>query len=369
MCTDIGKTIDGVVLGCNNYEVIDLGVMVSADKILQTAREQNVDIVGLSGLITPSLDEMIHVAREMTRQGFHVPLLIGGATTSRVHTAVKIAQAYKPGVVHVLDASRAVGVVQNLVNPDHRAAFLEKNEAEQQSARETHAGKRRDKATLPLADARARRTPIDWNPADIAVPTHLGVRILDDYPLDDLVNYIDWSPFFMAWELRGKFPDILNDPVVGESAADLYDDARALLDRIVREKLLRARGVYGLFPANAVGDDIQVFADESRSEVLTTFHQLRQQGQKASGEFNKSLADYVAPKDTAWATIWARSRSRRAWAWTSWCATIRSSTTTTRQTLPPRLATGSRKRSPSVCTRSCAVNGVTARTKTFRAKI
>lgn len=295
---DIGKNIVGVVLGCNNFEVIDLGVMTPADKILQTARDENVDVIGLSGLITPSLDEMIHVAREMTREGFNVPLLIGGATTSRVHTAVKIAQAYKPGVVHVLDASRAVGVVQSLINPDHRAAFLEKNEAEQQTARAQHARKGREKAMLTIEEARSRKTRIDWKPEDIARPAFLGTRVLDDYPLHELVPYIDWSPFFLAWELRGKYPDIFSDPVVGERAKELFDDAQALLAKIVKEKRLKARGVYGFFPANAVGDDIEVYADESRTRVRTTFHLLRQQSEKSAGEHNKSLADFVAPKET-----------------------------------------------------------------------
>ncbi len=295
---DIGKNIVGVVLGCNNYEVIDLGVMTPADKILKVAREENVDIIGLSGLITPSLDEMIHVAREMTREGFSVPLLIGGATTSRVHTAVKIAQAYPPGVVHVLDASRAVGVVQTLVNADQRAAFLEKNEAEQQTAREQHARKGREKAMLTIEEARSRRTRIDWKADDIAKPAFVGVRVLDDYPLEELVPYIDWSPFFMAWELRGKYPEIFQDPVVGEKAKEVFDDAQALLDTIVKGQLLKARGVYGFFPANAVGDDVEIYADDSRTDVRTTFHLLRQQSEKSAGEHNKSLADFIAPKET-----------------------------------------------------------------------
>jgi 5-methyltetrahydrofolate--homocysteine methyltransferase len=296
---DIGKNIVGVVLGCNNYEVIDMGVMVPADKILETARRENVDIVGLSGLITPSLDEMIHVAREMRRQEFTVPLLIGGATTSRVHTAVKIAQSYPQGVVHVLDASRAVGVVSNLVSSEEsRAAFLEKNEAEQQSARETHAGKRREKKMLSLPDARKNHTPIAWDAADIAVPSFTGVQVLDNYPLDDLARYIDWGPFFITWELHGKYPAIFEDALVGAEAKRLFADAEALLKRIIDEKLLTARGVYGFFPASAVGDDVEVYADESRTDVLTTFHFLRQQSEKSEGNFNKSLVDFIAPKTT-----------------------------------------------------------------------
>jgi 5-methyltetrahydrofolate--homocysteine methyltransferase len=295
---DIGKNIVGVVLGCNDFEVIDLGVMVSAEKILQTARDENVDIVGLSGLITPSLDEMTHVAREMTRQGFTQPLLIGGATTSRVHTAVKIAPSYPNGVLHVLDASRAVGVVQNLISEEHRPDYLAAYAAEQQAAREAHAGKRRDKRMLPLDEARRRRTPIDWEIDDIATPSFTGVRVLDDVPLEELIPYIDWSPFFITWELHGKYPVIFEDEIVGERARELFDDAQALLNRIVREKLLKARGVYGFFPANAVGDDVEVYADASRSEVLTTLHFLRQQAEKREGEPNKSLSDFIAPKET-----------------------------------------------------------------------
>jgi 5-methyltetrahydrofolate--homocysteine methyltransferase len=295
---DIGKNIVGVVLGCNNYEVIDMGVMVPAAKILETAIERNVDIVGLSGLITPSLDEMMHVAREMTRQGFTVPLIIGGATTSRVHTAVKIAQHYPNGVVHVLDASRAVGVVGNLISKEHRAEFLAQTARDQQAAREAFAGKRREKKMLAIDEARARRTPIDWNPADIARPEFLGVKVLNDYPLEDLVPYIDWGPFFMAWELHGKYPAIFDDVIVGERAREVFDDAQVLLKEIVEGKKIRARGVYGFFPANAVGDDVELYTDDTRSTVLTTLHMLRQQSEKSTGEFNKSLADFIAPKET-----------------------------------------------------------------------
>jgi 5-methyltetrahydrofolate--homocysteine methyltransferase len=295
---DIGKNIVGVVLGCNNYEVIDLGVMVPCDKILSEARKHNVDVIGLSGLITPSLDEMIHVAKEMTREGFTVPLLIGGATTSRVHTAVKIAPYYKPGVVHVLDASRSVGVVGGLVSDEGRADFLKRNHAEQEAAREAFAEKRRDKKMLSLADARANRTPIEWKAEDIAVPEFTGVKVLDDYPLEILREYIDWTPFFLTWELRGKYPQIFDDPIVGEEAKKLFADANTLLDRIIAEKWLTAKGVFGFFPANAVGDDIELYTDETRRTVLETVHTLRQQSEKTGGEFNKSLADYIAPKET-----------------------------------------------------------------------
>jgi 5-methyltetrahydrofolate--homocysteine methyltransferase len=295
---DIGKNIVGVVLGCNNYEVIDLGVMVPCDKILKTAREQNVDIIGLSGLITPSLDEMQHVAREMTREGFTLPLLIGGATTSRVHTAVKIAPHYTGPVVHVLDASRAVGVVGSLISEDQRAGYVAQNAQDQEAARAQHAGKQNKQKMLPLAEARARRTPIDWSTTEIAVPSFTGVRVLNDVPLSELVPYIDWSPFFHAWEIRGRYPELLDDPEIGVRAREVFDDAQALLKRIVDEKLLTARGIYAFYPANSIGDDIEVYADESRSRVLTTFHTLRQQTEKSSGEHNKALADYVAPKDS-----------------------------------------------------------------------
>jgi 5-methyltetrahydrofolate--homocysteine methyltransferase len=295
---DIGKNIVGVVLGCNNFEVIDMGVMVPCDKILAEARARNVDMIGLSGLITPSLDEMIHVAKEMTREGWTLPLLIGGATTSRVHTAVKIAPFYKPGVVHVLDASRAVGVVGALVNPETRDDYLAQNQAEQQDAREKFAQKSRVKNMLTLEEARRRRVPIEWRQEDLPTPSFTGVRVLDDYPLAELAEYIDWSPFFLTWELRGKYPAIFEDEIVGEQAKSLYNDAILLLDRIIQEKWVTARGVYGFFPANAVGDDIELYTDETRTTVLTTFHQLRQQSEKSPGEYNKSLADFIAPKST-----------------------------------------------------------------------
>ncbi len=295
---DIGKNIVGVVLGCNNYEVVDLGVMVSADKILNTARELNADIVGLSGLITPSLDEMGHVAKEMERQGFTIPLLIGGATTSRAHTAIKIAPGYNRPVVHVLDASRAVGVVSALLSPEQRPAFIEQNRCEQQLAREQHASRRQERAMLSIAEARRRRTPIEWRDEDIAKPSFTGVRILDNYPLEELVPYIDWSPFFHTWELRGRYPAILEDPIVGEAAREVYADALKMLDWIVHEKKLTARGVYGFFPANAVGDDVETYTDESRSMVLARFHTLRQQMDKGDGQVNYALGDFVAPNET-----------------------------------------------------------------------
>ncbi len=291
---DIGKNIVGVVLGCNNYEVIDLGVMVPCEKILATAREKKADAIGLSGLITPSLDEMAHVAREMEREGFKLPLLIGGATTSRDHTSVKIAPGYNQAVVHVLDASRAVGVVGSLINPSLRDEFTRKNFAEQERLREKHRAQRDTKPLLTIAQARARRTPIDWKAADIAKPAFTGVKVLDRVPLEELAPFIDWSPFFHTWEMRGRYPAILDDP----KAKELFEDAQKLLKRIVSEKLLTAKAVYGFFPANSVGDDIELYTDESRRTVLTTFHTLRQQMDKPADQFNHALADYIAPKST-----------------------------------------------------------------------
>ncbi len=289
---DIGKNIVGVVLGCNNYEVIDLGVMVSCEKILATAREKKVDLIGLSGLITPSLEEMAHVAKEMQREGFDIPLLIGGATTSRAHTAVKIAQGYGKPVVHVLDASRAVGVVGSLLNPQLKPAFVEKNAVEQEKLRREHLAQRDHKPLLSLAAARSRRTPIEWRAEDLPRPKFTGPRVLADFPLEELVPFIDWSPFFHTWELRGRYPAILEDP----QAKSLFDDAQELLARIVKEKLLTARAVYGFFPANSVNDDIELYTDESRQNLLTTFHTLRQQMDKPADQFNHALADFVAPK-------------------------------------------------------------------------
>jgi 5-methyltetrahydrofolate--homocysteine methyltransferase len=295
---DIGKNIVGVVLGCNNYDVVDMGVMVSCDKILAEARRIGADVIGLSGLITPSLDEMIHVAKEMTREGFTTPLLIGGATTSRVHTAVKIAPHYAGGVVHVLDASRAVGVVGGLTNDETRADYLAKNAGEQESARVAFAEKQRERRMLPIEAARANRTPIEWRAEDLATPSFTGSRVLDDYPLETLRRYIDWTPFFLTWELHGKYPAIFDDPIVGEEARKLYADANALLDRVIAEKWLTAKAVYGIFPANAVGDDVEIYADETRESVRTRFHLLRQQSEKTGGAANKSLADYIAPRAT-----------------------------------------------------------------------
>ncbi|WP_155942959.1 methionine synthase [Mycobacterium sp. 141] len=295
---DIGKNIVGVVLQCNNYTVIDLGVMVPAQKILDAAREHNADIIGLSGLITPSLDEMANFAVEMEREGLKIPLLIGGATTSRAHTAVKISPRRSGPVVWVKDASRSVPVAAALLDDKQRPALLEATEKDYASLRERHAQKN-ERPMLTLEKARANRTPIDWEGYTPPVPAQgLGVRDFHEYDLAELREYIDWQPFFNAWEMKGRFPDILNNPATGETARKLYDDAQEMLDTLIKEKWLRANGVIGFFPANAVGDDIEVYTDETRSEVLTTLHNLRQQGEHREGIPNRSLGDFVAPKDT-----------------------------------------------------------------------
>jgi 5-methyltetrahydrofolate--homocysteine methyltransferase len=295
---DIGKNIVGVVLQCNNFEVIDLGVMVPAQKILDAAKEHDADIIGLSGLITPSLDEMVNFAVEMEREGLQIPLLIGGATTSRAHTAVKIAPRRSGPVVWVKDASRSVPVAAALLDDKQRPALLEATERDYASLRERHAQKN-ERPMLPLGKARKNRTPIDWDGYTPPVPvTGTGVREFLDYDLAELREYIDWQPFFNAWEMKGRFPDILNNPASGEAARKLYDDAQNMLDTLIKEKWLRANGVIGFFPANAVGDDIEVYTDETRSEVLTTLRNLRQQGEHRDGVPNRSLGDFIAPKDT-----------------------------------------------------------------------
>ena len=291
---DIGKNIVGVVLGCNNYQVIDLGVMVSCEKILETATKEQVDMIGLSGLITPSLDEMVHVAREMDRQGFTIPLLIGGATTSAKHTAVKIAPAYRQATVHVLDASRSVGVVDRLKNPDSKPAFELKNRGEQEALVDAY-NRRQQVELVPYARAKAARFATDWQSVRIDTPKFIGTRVLDNYPLADLVGAIDWSPFFLTWELKGKYPKIFNDPTVGEAATKLFEDAEKLLQEIVAKKLLTARAVYGFWPAASLGDDILLFTDESRATERTRVHSLRQQWQRKGQSEFLALADFVAP--------------------------------------------------------------------------
>jgi 5-methyltetrahydrofolate--homocysteine methyltransferase len=293
---DIGKNIVGVVLACNNYEVIDMGVMVPCEKILERAKAENADMIGLSGLITPSLDEMVHVAREMERQGFKLPLLIGGATTSRAHTAVKIAPQYSEPVVHVLDASRAVPVATSLLSDEGKGEFVAQHRAEYEAVRKTHAAPRQPVVSLEVA--RARRTPIAWRAEDLAVPEFTGVRVLEDFPLATLREFIDWTPFFHTWGFKGVYPRILEEGDRGVEAQKLFADGVALLDKIVAQKSITARGVYGFFPANAVGDDVELYSDSKRQTVLGRFHFLRQQANREGSEPCRSLSDFIAPKET-----------------------------------------------------------------------
>ncbi len=293
---DIGKNIVGVVLACNNYEVIDMGVMVPCEKILERAKAEKADLIGLSGLITPSLDEMVHVAREMERQGFKLPLLIGGATTSRAHTAVKIAPHYSEPVVHVLDASRAVPVTTSLLSAEGKPAFVAQHRAEYEALRKAHASPRQ--TAVPLETARKRRTPIEWRAEDLPVPAFTGVRVLDNFPLATLRDFIDWTPFFHTWGLKGVYPRIFEDERHGAQARQIFTEANALLDVIIEKHLITARGVYGFFPANAAGDDVELYTDGTRVKVLERFHFLRQQSNKEGSEPCRSLADFIAPKET-----------------------------------------------------------------------
>ena len=293
---DIGKNIVGVVLACNNYEVIDLGVMVPCEKILERAKAVNADLIGLSGLITPSLDEMVHVAREMERHGFKLPLLIGGATTSRRHTAVKIAPHYSEPVIHIVDASRAVPVTTNLLSDESKPAFVARHRTEYEAVRKAHAAPKQP--TVSIEVARSRRTPIVWRGEDIPAPSFTGVRVLDNFPLATLREFIDWSPFFHAWGMKGIYPRIFEHEQQGAQARQLFKEGNALLDMIVEKKLITARGVYGLFHANAVGDDVELYADDKRDKVRERFHFLRQQANKEGSEPCRSLADFIAPKET-----------------------------------------------------------------------
>ncbi len=298
---DIGKNIVGVVLGCNNYDIIDLGVMVPADKILKAAKEHNVDIIGLSGLITPSLDEMVYMAKEMERLGFEIPLLIGGATTSKTHTAVKVEPEYSGPIAHVLDASRSVAVAGALLGEDDnkRSHFILDTKAEYKRIRDQRAGKISKKQYLSIGDARANKLSLDWGGYQPPVPKQLGVQVFDQFNLENIANFIDWTPFFRTWQLAGKFPAILTDGVVGEQAQQLYNDARSMLRRIIDEKWLEAKAVVGLFPANSQGDDrISVYTDESRQEIDQNLHHLRQQARKAKGRPNFCLTDFIAPADS-----------------------------------------------------------------------
>ncbi|MBU3732728.1 MAG: methionine synthase, partial [Beijerinckiaceae bacterium] len=296
---DIGKNIVGVVLACNNYEIIDLGVMVPAQKIIEEARAHNVDVIGLSGLITPSLDEMAHLAAELQRENFHVPLLIGGATTSRVHTAVKIWPHYtNAATVHVNDASRAVGVVSALLSEEQKAAFEENTAAEYIKLAEAHARGNRERKILSLEQARANRFQPDWASFTPTTPTFTGTRILEDWDLAELARYIDWTPFFQTWDLKGRYPALLDDAEQGAAARQLFDDAQAMLQQIIAERWFKPKAICGFWPANARMDDIICYADASRSQELAVLHTLRQQRQRREGHPNLALADFVAPVES-----------------------------------------------------------------------
>lgn len=295
---DIGKNIVAVILGCNNYDIIDLGVMVPSDKILSVAREKKVDAIGLSGLITPSLDEMVHVAKEMEREKFDLPLLIGGATTSKAHTALKIAPNYSGTTVHVLDASRSVQTTSSLLNRDASEEFSEKIRKEYSKLRENYKQRENNKEYIPLEEARKNKLAVNWSEQKIVKPKKLGVTILNDYPLSEIEKFIDWTPFFRTWELKGKYPSILDDEKVGSEAAKLFEDAKKLLSEIVGQKLLKANGVFGLFAANSVYDDIEVYADESREGIEAVFYTIRQQSKKSKTSSNLALADFIAPKES-----------------------------------------------------------------------
>jgi 5-methyltetrahydrofolate--homocysteine methyltransferase len=310
---DIGKNIVGVVLGCNNYEVIDLGVMVPCEKILEVAKKENVDIIGLSGLITPSLDEMSHVAREMERTGFKLPLLIGGATTSKAHTAVKIAPNYSEPVVHVLDASRCVPVVSQLISAEHKPGFVTQLRGEYDRVRAQHAGQRQK--LLTIEEARANAPKLSYE--NLAKPEFVGVKTVENSSLAEIAKFIDWSPFFHTWELRGRYPAILNHEKHGEEARKLFADAQQLLTEIIDQKLLTPKAVYGFFPANRVGDDVQIYSDERRKDVRTTFHFLRQQTVKGDGTPNWCLADFIAPKSDQASSIKHQADHLGAFAVTS----------------------------------------------------
>jgi len=297
---DIGKNIVGVVLQCNNFEVVDMGVMVPANQIIEKAREENVDIIGLSGLITPSLDEMVHLAKELQRLKMHVPVLIGGATTSKAHTAVKIDQNYAAPTVWVKDASRAVGVAQSLISTDLKEDFVSELNEDYEQVRINHAGRRQKTNWAKIEDARLNKAQINWDKSDIGIPAFTGVKVFEDYALEEIKDYIDWTPFFFAWELKGRYPKILTDKEKGKEATKLFKDAQAMLEKIISEKWLTAKAVVGVFPANSVNDDdVEVYTDDSRSELLTTLNFLRTQTQQPPGRPNNCLSDFIAPKETA----------------------------------------------------------------------
>jgi 5-methyltetrahydrofolate--homocysteine methyltransferase len=294
---DIGKNIVGVVLACNNYEIIDLGVMVSCDRILEEAKKHQVDVIGLSGLITPSLDEMVHVAREMERLKFDLPLLIGGATTSKVHTAVKISPHYSGPVVHVNDASKSVPVASSLISNELRPAFLKEVHADYERVREQNKNAQSQNKFIAISEARKNKYPIDWNKTEIKKPGFTGNKVFDNYDLGEIATYIDWTPFFHSWELKGSYPKIFNDPVRGEEAKKLFDDAQVMLKKIISEKWLTARAVIGIYPAHAVNDDDIEVVYENGSTNKYTFHSIRQQTKKPAGQYNVALADFIKPKN------------------------------------------------------------------------
>jgi 5-methyltetrahydrofolate--homocysteine methyltransferase len=295
---DIGKNIVGVVLACNNFEVVDLGVMVPAEKIIQAVKDENADLLGLSGLITPSLEEMVHVASEMERNGIHIPLLIGGATTSEIHTAVKIAPNYNAPVIHVKDASRSVGVSAQLLSDEQKLDYVRKIEQKYGDLRQKHESGRKKRDYISFEEAIQNKPKISWTKNDIAKPRFIGKKYFEDYPLEELREFIDWTFFFHAWKLNGKYPSIFKDPIKGEEARKLYDDAQKMLDRIINEKMLKANGVLGIFPANSIGEDVELYSDESRKETLNVFHFLRSQQKKEKGVPNLNLVDFIAPKET-----------------------------------------------------------------------
>ncbi|MFN5706006.1 MAG: vitamin B12 dependent-methionine synthase activation domain-containing protein, partial [bacterium] len=295
---DIGKNIVGVVLACNNYEVIDLGVMVPASKIIEEAKKHKVDAIGLSGLITPSLDEMVHVAKEMQRENMNIPLLIGGATTSRIHTVVKIDPHYDGAVVHVLDASRSVGVVGNLLAEETKENYIAEVAADYKETREQYLKRTSEKTVVEIDVARKNKLKINWDDSEIVHPKFIGNKTLVDFPLDELVAYIDWTPFFHTWELRGSYPKILSDEVVGQEATKLFNDAKHMLDDIVKNKKIKASGVFGFYPCNSIGDDIELYTKEDAKNVKETLNTLRQQSEKADGLPHLAMSDFIAPKET-----------------------------------------------------------------------
>ena len=337
-----------------------MGVMVPCEKILERAKLEKADLIGLSGLITPSLDEMVHVAREMERQGFKLPLLIGGATTSRAHTAVKIAPHYSEPVVHVLDASRAVPVTTSLLSDEGKAGFVAQHRAEYEQLRKLHASPRQK--LVPLEAARANRTPIEWRAEDVPTPEFTGVRVLDDFPLATLREFIDWTPFFHTWELKGVYPRIFEHEKYGEQARQIFAEANALLDEIIEKKLLTARGVYGFFPANAVGDDVELYTDASRTQVRERFRFLRQQARKDEGDPCRSLGDFIAPRATGLRDHIAGFAVTTGIGLKELVRQLQGRrTTTTTRSWPRRWPIAWPRRSPSTCTSACATSGATAR--------